>query len=164
MQDLISLIADLKDVNIELWRHYDRYTALQKKIGDLVAVMISLQRKRSEYSACWALMAQESQQTIKMMVGLLRPGFGFCKDRGLRHRQDLSCKKILAYVPEKGYIYEKLTAWESDFIAGFTHGGRKLSKKMLPGIWRYSGFEWKHESSGSFSMGMKQRLCFKQPS
>ncbi len=96
-----------------------------------------------------------------MMVGLMRPDAGTIKIGGHDIGMDpVNAKRILSYVPEKGYVYEKLTAWEYlTFISGLygldDDTFRKNAAEYLGifGLW-----EWKDEIISNFSMGMKQRL------
>jgi ABC-2 type transport system ATP-binding protein len=96
-----------------------------------------------------------------MMVGLVNPDSGAIKIGGYDMSQDpINAKSILAYIPEKGYIFEKLTAWEYlTFISGIydldDDAFRKNASEYLD-IFGLSG--WKDEIIGNFSMGMKQRL------
>ncbi len=72
----------------------------------------------------------------------------------------IGAKQVLAYVPEKGYIFEKLTAWEYlTFIAGLYHVNEDIFQKNAVEYLKIFGlYEWKNELIGNFSMGMKQRL------
>jgi ABC-2 type transport system ATP-binding protein len=72
----------------------------------------------------------------------------------------ISAKQVLAYVPEKGYIFEKLTAWEFlTFIAGLYHVAEDIFQKNATEYLNIFGLsDWKDEVIGNFSMGMKQRL------
>ena len=134
----------------------------RKKYGDLVAVNdLSFSVKGSEIFGLLGPNGAGKSTTIKMMVGLLRPDSGSVKIGGYDISQDpVNAKKILAYVPEKGYIYEKLTAWEYlTFICGLYTMEEESFQKNAAGYLEIFGLsEWKHEFIGSFSMGMKQRL------
>ena len=133
-----------------------------KKYGDLVAVNnLSFSLKGSEIFGLLGPNGAGKSTTIKMMVGLLRPDSGSVKIGGYDISQDpVNAKKILAYVPEKGYIYEKLTAWEYlTFICGLYTMEEESFKENAAGYLEIFGLsQWKNELIGSFSMGMKQRL------
>jgi ABC-2 type transport system ATP-binding protein len=66
----------------------------------------------------------------------------------------------MAYVPEKGYTYEKLTAWEYlTFISGLYSLDEEMFKKNASEYLETFGLsQWRDEVIGNFSMGMKQRL------
>ena len=133
-----------------------------KKYGDLVAVNdLSFSVKRSEIFGLLGPNGAGKSTTIKMMVGLLRPDSGSVKLGGYDISQDpVNAKKILAYVPEKGYIYEKLTAWEYlTFICGlYTMEKERFNINAAEYLEIFGLSEWKNELIGNFSMGMKQRL------
>ena len=133
-----------------------------KKYGDLVAVdNLSLSVDESEIFGLLGPNGAGKSTTIKMMVGLLRPDSGSVKLGGYDISQDpVQAKRMLAYVPEKGYIYEKLTAWEYlTFIKGLYSMEEDSFEKNAAEYLKLFGLtEWKDELTGSFSMGMKQRL------
>jgi len=133
-----------------------------KKYGELIAVdNLSLSVKESEIFGLLGPNGAGKSTTIKMMVGLLKPDSGLIKIGDYTISQDpVNAKRIMAYVPEKGYIYEKLTAWEYlTFISGLYNLGEDTFKKNAPEYLEIFGlYQWKDELIGSFSMGMKQRL------
>jgi len=133
-----------------------------KRYGELIAVdNLSLSVKESEIFGLLGPNGAGKSTTIKMMVGLIKPDSGLIKIGDYTISQDpVNAKRIMAYVPEKGYIYEKLTAWEYlTFISGLYNLGKDTFKKNAPEYLEIFGlYQWKDELIGSFSMGMKQRL------
>ena len=133
-----------------------------KKYGELIAVdNLSLSVKESEIFGLLGPNGAGKSTTIKMMVGLIKPDSGLIKIGDYTISQDpVNAKRIMAYVPEKGHIYEKLTAWEYlTFISGLYNLGEDTFKKNAPEYLEIFGlYHWKDELIGSFSMGMKQRL------
>lgn len=133
-----------------------------KRFGELVAVNnLSLSVKESGIFGILGPNGAGKSTTIKMMVGLMRPDSGRIRIGGYDIGQDpVNAKRIMAYVPEKGYTYEKLTAWEYlTFISGLYSLEEETFERNASeylGIFGLS--EWKDEMIGSFSMGMKQRL------
>ena len=133
-----------------------------KRYGELTAVdNLSLTVENSEIFGLLGPNGAGKSTTIKMLVGLIRPDAGFIKISGYDMSQDpISAKQVLAYVPEKGYIFEKLTAWEYlTFIAGLYHINQDIFRQSAEeylDIFGLSG--WKDELISNFSMGMKQRL------
>jgi len=94
-------------------------------------------------------------------VGLIRPDAGIIKIGGHDMSQDpISAKQVLAYLPEKGYIFEKLTAWEYlVFIAGLYHINQDIFRQSAEEYLDILGLSgWKDELISNFSMGMRQRL------
>lgn len=133
-----------------------------KRYGELVAVNdLSLMVGESEIFGLLGPNGAGKSTIIKMMVGLMRPDSGFIRIGGYDIRQDpVNAKRIMAYVPEKGYTYEKLTAWEYlTFISGLYKIDEDLFEKNAAEYLEIFGLsQWKDEVIGSFSMGMKQRL------
>ena len=133
-----------------------------KKYGELTAVdNLSLEVKESEIFGLLGPNGAGKSTTIKMMTGLLNPDSGAVKIGGYDISLDpVNAKKIMAYVPEKGYIYEKLTAWEYlAFISGlYSLEERSFSEKAAEYLDIFGLSKWRDELISSFSMGMKQRL------
>jgi ABC-2 type transport system ATP-binding protein len=133
-----------------------------KKYGDLIAVNnLSFSVEGAEIFGLLGPNGAGKSTTIKMMVGLLRPDSGSIKIGGHDISQDpVQAKNILAYVPEKGYIYEKLTAWEYlTFIKGlYSLEEDRFNENAAEYLEVFGLSGWKDELISSFSMGMKQRL------
>ncbi len=133
-----------------------------KKYGELIAVNnISFKVNKSEIFGFLGPNGAGKSTTLKMMVGLIRPDSGVIKICGYDMSLDpISAKQVLAYVPEKGYIYEKLTAWEYlTFIAGLYHMDEDtFTRNAMEYLNIFGLSEWKDELISNFSMGMKQRL------
>ena len=133
-----------------------------KRYGELVAVnALSLDVKGGEIFGFLGPNGAGKSTTIKMMVGLIRPDSGSIRIGGYDISQDpVNAKRIMAYVPEKGYTYEKLTAWEYlTFISGLYSLDEEMFKKNASEYLETFGLsQWRDEVIGNFSMGMKQRL------
>ncbi|MEW6586712.1 MAG: ABC transporter ATP-binding protein [Nitrospirota bacterium] len=133
-----------------------------KSYGDLIAVSnLSLTVNGSEIFGLLGPNGAGKSTAIRMMVGLLKPDTGHITIDGNDMSEDpIGAKQVLAYVPEKGFMFEKLTAWEYlRFIAGLYHLAEDIFQKNAREyleIFRLS--DWKNELISSFSMGMKQRL------
>ncbi len=58
--------------------------------------------------------------TIKLLVGLLKPSSGTIHIDGIDLKQDsIQVKKIIGYIPDRPFLYHKLTGWEYlEFVAG----------------------------------------------
>ena len=99
--------------------------------------------------------------TIRMIAGLLKPTSG----RILVNAHDLAtspeaAKASLGFIPDRPFIYEKLTAGEFlRFHAGLygmdAESGKERTREMLD---LFELARWEHELVESFSHGMKQRL------
>jgi ABC-2 type transport system ATP-binding protein len=99
--------------------------------------------------------------TIRMIAGLLKPTAG----RILVNGHDLAsaperAKASLGFIPDRPFIYEKLTAGE---FLRFHAGLYGLDEPQVPArvtemLELFELGKWEHELVESFSHGMKQRL------
>jgi ABC-2 type transport system ATP-binding protein len=99
--------------------------------------------------------------TIRMMAGLMTPDTGTVVLAG--HdlaKEPEKAKAITGFVPDRPFLYEKLTGWEFlEFTAGLYRVDEKELKKF--GTHYLDIFElldWKDELIEGYSHGMKQRL------
>jgi len=100
--------------------------------------------------------------TIKMLAGLLLPSSGsvaICgHDLG---KAPLSAKRLTGYIPDRPYLYEKLTGDEYlRFIASLYRDGDP--EPMLAEAVRYLELfdlsDWRHHLIEGYSHGMRQKL------
>lgn len=133
-----------------------------KKYGELIAVNnLTLKVGGAEIFGLLGPNGAGKSTTIKMMVGLINPDSGAIKIGGYDITQDpVNAKRILAYIPEKSYIYDKLTAWEYlTFISGLYNLDKAtFTNNAVEHLKIFGLYEWKDEIIGNFSLGMKQRL------
>jgi ABC-2 type transport system ATP-binding protein len=99
--------------------------------------------------------------TIRMMAGLLRPTAGSIAING----HDLAAapeaaKQSLGFIPDRPYIYEKLTAGEFLRFHGGLFGleGEVVEQRIREMLELFELTRWEGELVESFSHGMKQRL------
>jgi ABC-2 type transport system ATP-binding protein len=99
--------------------------------------------------------------TLRMIAGLLKPTAG----RVVVNGHDLStdseaAKASLGFIPDRPYIYEKLTAGEFLRFHGGLYGldGDGLQGRVQEMLDLFELRRWEHELVESFSHGMKQRL------
>jgi ABC-2 type transport system ATP-binding protein len=99
--------------------------------------------------------------TIRMIAGLLQPSAGTVSIDG--HdlaREPEAAKASLGFIPDRPFLYEKLTAAEFLRFHGGLYGleGEPVEARAreLLELFELSG--WAHELIESFSHGMKQRL------
>lgn len=99
--------------------------------------------------------------TIKMMAGVLRPTSG----RIILNGADLAkephkAKAVMGYIPDRPFIYEKLTGQEFlEFMAALYDMDKDMGRdriKHLLDVFELT--EFRHELIESYSHGMKQRL------
>ena len=99
--------------------------------------------------------------TIRMVAGLLKPTSGSIEVNG--HdlaRQPEAAKASLGFIPDRPFIYEKLTAGEFlRFHAGlYGLDGDGVGARVSEMLALFDLERWEHELVESFSHGMKQRL------
>ncbi len=99
--------------------------------------------------------------TMRMIAGLLKPTSG----RILVNNHDLECepeaaKGSLGFIPDRPFIYDKLTAGEfltfHAGLYGLTNG--QVGSRVDEMLELFELTQWKNELIESFSHGMKQRL------
>ena len=101
--------------------------------------------------------------TLRMITGLIRPSAGQIVLDGYDLEQDpVSAKAITGFIPDRPYVYDKLTAFEYlRFIGGlYRMSGKALSARMGELLGLFGLSEWGDSLIESFSHGMKQRLVF----
>jgi ABC-2 type transport system ATP-binding protein len=99
--------------------------------------------------------------TIRMIAGLLKPSSGKVTiDSHDLAKAPEAAKRSLGFIPDRPYLYEKLTAQEFLRFHGGLYGlegdGVEERAKELLALFELTG--WAHELVESFSHGMKQRL------
>ena len=135
---------------------------LVKKYGSFTAVDgVNLEVMPGEIHGFLGPNGAGKTTTIRMIAGLLRPTSG----RILVNGHDLAtspeaAKASLGFIPDRPFIYEKLTAGEFlRFHAGLygMDGGRGRTR-ALEMLELFELGRWEDELVESFSHGMKQRL------
>jgi ABC-2 type transport system ATP-binding protein len=135
---------------------------LIKQYGQFTAVDgISLDVQRGEIHGFLGPNGAGKTTTIRMIAGLLKPTSGRISVNG----HDLAshpegAKASLGFIPDRPYIYEKLTAGEFlRFHAGL-YGIESvgIDQRVHDMLDMFELSRWEHELVESFSHGMKQRL------
>lgn len=85
-----------------------------KKFGDLVAVNdLSLMVPQGEFFAVLGPNAAGKTTTIKVLTGLIKPTSGTARVGGFDvQTQPLEARRLMAYVPDFPFLYDKLSPWE----------------------------------------------------
>jgi len=99
--------------------------------------------------------------TIRMITGLAYPTAGSLLIQGLSYgTDDLQIKKGMGYIPDRPYLYEKLTGREYlEFVRGvFRMNGNQEQVDYYLSLFDLEN--WSDELVESYSHGMKQRLAF----
>jgi ABC-2 type transport system ATP-binding protein len=99
--------------------------------------------------------------TLRMIAGLLRPTAGriLINDSDLE-TDPVAAKTSLGFIPDRPFIYDKLTAGEFlTFHAGlYGLANGSVQTRVHEMLDLFELREWEHELVESFSHGMKQRL------
>jgi ABC-2 type transport system ATP-binding protein len=133
---------------------------LTKTYGKLTAVNgINLEVAQGEIFGFLGPNGAGKTTTIKMMAGLLQPTGGTALIGGHDvQKEPLLAKAITGFIPDRPYLYEKLTAVEfMQFVARLydMNGPRARIHELLE---LFGLTEWSGELVENFSHGMKQRL------
>jgi ABC-2 type transport system ATP-binding protein len=138
---------------------------LSKSFRNFQAVKdVTLQIPRGEIFGFLGPNGAGKTTTIRMMAGLMKPTSGrVCLDGKDVLRQPEEAKSILGFIPDRPYLYEKLTGQEFlDFIADL-HGletGNSRQKRIDELLTFFDLQGWCRELIESYSHGMRQRLVF----
>ena len=99
--------------------------------------------------------------TIRMIAGLLKPTAGRIVVNGHElAREPEAAKGALGFIPDRPFIYEKLTAREFLRFHGGLYGlnGHTLETRIGDMLAMFELSRWENELIESFSHGMKQRV------
>ena len=135
-------------------------TGLHKRYGGFEAVAgLTLRVSRGEIYAFLGPNGAGKTTTIKSIAGLLRPEAGEIVVAGHRVRADaVEFRRALGYVPDRPFLYEKLTAWEYlEFLAS-VHGLSAWEVGAERYLELFKLAQWRHHLVEGFSHGMRQKL------
>ncbi|MFL6278761.1 MAG: ABC transporter ATP-binding protein [Vicinamibacterales bacterium] len=135
---------------------------LVKKYGTFTAVNgVSLEVRPGEIHGFLGPNGAGKTTTIRMIAGLLKPTSG----RILVNGHDLAsqserAKASLGFIPDRPFLYEKLTAGEFLRFHGGLYGLEHpaVGERVREMLELFELARWENELVESFSHGMKQRL------
>ncbi|NQT81639.1 ABC transporter ATP-binding protein [bacterium] len=135
-----------------------------KKFGDKEVIHdLSLHVPKGELFAYLGPNGAGKTTTIKMLTGLLKPTTGRVLVKGHDvEKEPLPAKKVISYVPDLPYLYEKLTAEEFLRFIGNLYGanGKVLEEKIGHFLTMFDLEEFSSFLIEDLSHGMRQRLVF----
>lgn len=134
---------------------------LCKKFGDYRAVdHISLEVRRGEIFGFLGPNGAGKTTTIKMLAGLLTPDQGTIVINGLDlAEQAEACKQVTGYIPDRPYLYEKLTGFEFlQFIASLYGLDQSYLSRCEHFLALFDLWDWRDHLIESYSHGMRQKL------
>ncbi len=137
---------------------------LNKRFGNVHAVQdLSLEIPAGELFCFLGPNGAGKTTTIKMMTTLLRPDSGTIRIGGFDvQKQPVEAKRIMGYIPDMPFLYEKLTPVEFlKFVAGLYN----VIHPDLPGhieslLLQFGLQEARNALIGELSHGMRQRLLY----
>jgi len=136
--------------------------SLVKTFGSFRAVDgVSLDVKPGEIHGFLGPNGAGKTTTIRMIAGLLKPSAGRVSIDG--HdlaKEPEAAKRALGFIPDRPFLYEKLTAAEFLRFHGGLYGleGEPVEERARELLALFELTGWAHELVESFSHGMKQRL------
>jgi ABC-2 type transport system ATP-binding protein len=135
---------------------------LVKKYGPFTAVDgVSLEVPDGEIHGFLGPNGAGKTTTIRIVAGLLKPTAGTVRIGGHElAREPEAAKSLLGFIPDRPFVYEKLTAGEFLRFHGGLYGldGNGIGKRVGEMLEMFELTRWEGELIESFSHGMKQRL------
>jgi ABC-2 type transport system ATP-binding protein len=140
-----------------------KLTNLTKKFGNFIAVNnINLEINAGDFFGFLGQNGAGKTTTIKMITGLYAPTDGSIHIGGFDiQKNHIEAKKLIGYIPDQPFLYEKLTGREFLFFCG---GLYKIEKSRLKKIIDETIDElkieqWVDKRTEEYSQGMKQRIA-----
>ena len=99
--------------------------------------------------------------TFRMIAGILQPTSGTVEIGGIDiSRRPLEAKKRLGFIPDRPFVYDKLTGGEFLRFAAALYGqqGLAIEKRIDELLELFELSRWKDELTESYSHGMRQKL------
>jgi ABC-2 type transport system ATP-binding protein len=135
---------------------------LTKRYGTFTAVdAIDLDVPRGELFGFLGPNGAGKTTTLRMIAGILQPTAGSIHLAGIDLAKDpLAAKSRLGFIPDRPFIYEKLTGAEFlRFVAGlYGQDGDKVEHRARELMALFDLEEWGDELVESYSHGMRQKL------
>jgi len=133
---------------------------LTKNYGKLTAVNgINIEVAQGEVFGFLGPNGAGKTTSIKIMAGLLQPTSGSALIGGYDVQQEpLKAKFITGFIPDRPFLYEKLTAAEFMHFVAKLYGMNDPKTRISELLGLFGLNEWADELVENFSHGMKQRL------
>jgi ABC-2 type transport system ATP-binding protein len=136
--------------------------SLSKRYGSFTAVdSIDLTVPKGELFGFLGPNGAGKTTTLRMIAGILRPSGGTVRIGDVDVTENpMAAKAILGYIPDRPYIYEKLTGAEFlRFVAGlYSQNGKEVEHRGRELLTLFDLDEWRDELVESYSHGMRQKL------
>jgi ABC-2 type transport system ATP-binding protein len=139
-----------------------RLTQLTKRYGKFTAVDgIDLVVPPGELFGLLGPNGAGKTTTIRMIAGILRPTSGTVLVGGIdMQARPLEAKARLGYIPDRPFVYDKLTGGEFLRFAAALYGlqGPAVERRMDELLELFELTPWKTELTEAYSHGMRQKL------
>ncbi len=137
-------------------------TNLKKRYGRILAVAgLNLSVAPGEIFGFIGPNGAGKTTTIRIMGGILAPTEGTILIDGINMAQEPeAAKRRIGFIPDRPFLYEKLTGWEFMKFSADLYGVREdiFYEKGVELLKMFSLWEWADGLVESYSHGMKQRL------
>jgi ABC-2 type transport system ATP-binding protein len=135
---------------------------LTKKYGSFTAVNgIDLTVPRGELFGFLGPNGAGKTTSLRMIAGILQPTAGTVRIGGIDMARDpVAAKSALGFIPDRPFIYEKLTGAEFlRFVAGlYDQRGAEVEHRARELMALFDLEAWRDELVESYSHGMRQKL------
>ena len=139
-----------------------RMSHLTKQFGPLTALKdLSLEVPKGEIFGFLGPNGAGKTTTLKIMAGVLAPTAGDVTIGGFSIlKEPAQAKAITGYIPDRPFLYDKLTGLEFLHFVGGLYGllPTEIDKEMESRLNLFDLWDWRDELIESYSHGMKQRL------
>jgi ABC-2 type transport system ATP-binding protein len=139
-----------------------RLQALTKRYGKFTAVDgIDLHVPKGELFGLLGPNGAGKTTTIRMIAGILRPTSGAVRVAGVDiQARPREAKARLGYIPDRPFVYDKLTGGEFLRFAAalYGHQGATVERRIDELLELFELTQWKNELTESYSHGMRQKL------
>ncbi|MBS4034089.1 MAG: ABC transporter ATP-binding protein [Ignavibacterium sp.] len=136
---------------------------LTKKFGNFLAVNnINIEINAGDFFGFLGQNGAGKTTTIKMITGLYAPTEGKVLINGLDILKDpIEAKKLIGYIPDQPFLYEKLTGREFLYFSGGLYQLEKnlLKNKIDETIDELKINQWVDKRTEEYSQGMRQRIA-----
>ena len=139
-----------------------RLQDVNKRYGKFHAVRsLDLEIRRGELFGFLGPNGAGKTTTLRMIAGILAPTSGLIEIGGIDITRDpLAAKAKLGYIPDRPFVYDKLTGAEFlRFTAAlFGQDGSAVEERIEELLDLFELIRWKDELTESYSHGMRQKL------
>lgn len=136
---------------------------LSKNFGDFTAVNnINLKINKGDFFGFLGQNGAGKTTTIKMITGLYAPSRGTVLINGINILENpIEAKKIIGYIPDQPFLYDKLTGKEFLYFCGGLYSIEKslLKNKIEETVAELQISQWMDKRTEEYSQGMRQRIA-----